>query len=198
MSADGAIFDGIKAAIEAKDQYGVVDSSSAIEPNVTVTDLSDKDGDGSLAVTNNGLKGAAFVGLEKGDTATIKLTYPGGYVFTTKFVSTSVANLVCNKMEAAHTTITINSNNVQKDLDAIVSEAGITATNANGGASNSFTVDSVSAATGANVETTKQDSGNVIDVKSTATFSDNQNITVVIKNKDNDKTVTITVKVEIA
>lgn len=198
MSADGAIFDGIKAAIEAKDQYGVVDSSSAIEPNVTVTDLSDKDGDGSLAVTNNGLKGAAFVGLEKGDTATIKLTYPGGYVFTTKFVSTSVANLVCNKMEAAHTTITINSNNVQKDLDAIVSEAGITATNANGGASDSFTVDSVSAATGANVETTKQDSGNVIDVKSTATSSDNQNITVVIKNKDNDKTVTITVKVEIA
>ena len=194
------IFTGIVGQIEAKDQYGVEDTgliATAIKPNVTVTDLSDKDGDGSLSVTKNGLQDAAFVGLELGDTATLKLTYPGGYVFTTKFVSTSTDK--CNDISATTaTTLTItNATDSSLDLNKIVTDAGIKATDATGADIKDFTVVSVSTPKGSNVTATAQDTNAVV-ATSSATRSDNQDITVVIKNKTNNKTITITVKVNIA
>ena len=203
MNADGAIFTTISSAIEAKDQYGVEDKTSAIKPNVTVTDLSDKDDDGSLSVTNNGLPGAAFVGLEKGDTATIKLTYPGGYVFTTKFVSTSTATINPadkKELKATNDNVTLSAtagNEKTMTIAELVEAAEITAKASDGTAINTFTVSSISETSDDDNIVTTASTGNIITVASTATDGQSATVEVTI-TCENGLTKVITVNVSVS
>ena len=83
-------YTAIQGQIEAKDQYGVDIAAVAFaKPRVTISNLKDKDEGNStkLAVTKNGQDGASLDNWATGDSVLLKLTFDGGFVFTTKFVN---------------------------------------------------------------------------------------------------------------